>query len=195
MHNPGASHSGGSCQVAFSYDKGETWVVVHTWEGNCPRVENPGTITNVYDVNQDYTFLIPESFPTGNRVIFAWYVVWFPSVFARVYGDRVWINASGNREYYMSCSSVDIIGTGCETQTTPPGPPLFIANLDPLRGECYTKEQTSLIYPKKYVENTPIERAPVGLQLQEFAARNPDSCGSDNQLFRKLVGGIAGEFT
>jgi hypothetical protein len=74
MHSPGAAHSGGSCQVAFSYDKGETWVVVYTWEGNCPRVVAPGTITNIYDVNQDYTFTIPGNFPTGHRVIFAWCV-------------------------------------------------------------------------------------------------------------------------
>ena len=74
MHSPGATHSGGSCQVAFSYDKGETWVVVHTWEGNCPRVEAPGTVTNIYDVNQDYTFTIPEKFLTRHRVVFAWWV-------------------------------------------------------------------------------------------------------------------------
>jgi hypothetical protein len=74
MHSPGAAHSGGSCQVAFSYDKGETWVVVHTWEGNCPRVAAPGALTNVYDVNQDYTFRILKWFPTGHRVIFAWWV-------------------------------------------------------------------------------------------------------------------------
>lgn len=52
MHNPGAGHSGGSCQVAFSYDKGNTWVV-HSWEGNCLRVSSPGIITNLYDLNQD----------------------------------------------------------------------------------------------------------------------------------------------
>ena len=49
MNKLGAGHSGGSCQVAFSYDKGETWVVVHNWEGNCPRVATPGQVTNVYD--------------------------------------------------------------------------------------------------------------------------------------------------
>jgi hypothetical protein len=76
MHKPGAAHSGGSCQVAFSYDKGETWVVVHSWEGNCPRVrpDDLGEVTNIYDVNQDYTFKIPGAFPTGRRVIFAWCV-------------------------------------------------------------------------------------------------------------------------
>jgi len=41
MNKGGAGHSGGSCQVAFSYDSGETWVVVHSWEGNFPRVATP----------------------------------------------------------------------------------------------------------------------------------------------------------
>jgi len=72
MHSPGAAHSGGSCQVALSYDKGRTWVVVQTWEGDCPRTQTPGTITNFYDMDQNYTFSIPKDFPTGHRVIFAW---------------------------------------------------------------------------------------------------------------------------
>lgn len=74
MNKGGAAHSGGSCQVAFSYDEGATWVVVHSWEGNCPRVATPGGVTNVYDSNQDYTFTIPGHFPTGHGVIFAWLV-------------------------------------------------------------------------------------------------------------------------
>ena len=72
MNKLGAAHSGGSCQVAFSYDKGQTWVVVKNWEGNCPRVFSPGKITNVYDANQNYTFTIPKDFPSGHQVIFAW---------------------------------------------------------------------------------------------------------------------------
>ncbi len=72
MNKVGAGHSGGSCQVAFSYDKGQTWVVVHSWEGNCPRVATPGDVTNVYSLDQNYTFTIPEDFPTGQKVIFAW---------------------------------------------------------------------------------------------------------------------------
>lgn len=79
MHKSGAAHSGGSCQVGFSYDKGKSWVVVKNWEGNCPRVASPGEITNVYNTNQNYTFLIPDDFPSRQRVIFAWYnaVCWF----------------------------------------------------------------------------------------------------------------------
>jgi hypothetical protein len=68
----GAAHSGGSCQASFSYDQGETWVVVKYYEGNCPRVQNPAALTNHYDLNQDYNFTIPANFPSGDRVIFAW---------------------------------------------------------------------------------------------------------------------------
>lgn len=172
--------------MAFSYDKGETWVVVYTWEGNCPRVATPGTVTNVYDVNQDYTFTIPKHFPTGHRVIFAWWVAqYMTSKYA--YKNRVWINASGNREYYMSCTSVDIVGNRSGTQTTPIGPPLLVANLDPIRCECHTKEQTSIIYPQKYIGNTPIKRAPVALGFQDFPTPNPDGCGSDNVTLIALI--------
>ena len=96
------------------------------------------------------------------------------------YKYRVWINASGNREYYMSCTSVDIVGNESGIQITLSGPLLLVANLDPIRRECYTKEQTSLIYPQKYIGNTLIQRAPVALGLQDFPAPNPDGCGSDN---------------
>ena len=71
MNKEGAGHSGGSCQVAFSYDKGETWVVVYNWEGNCPCVATLSQVTNVYNLDQNYTFQILEDFPTRHRVIFA----------------------------------------------------------------------------------------------------------------------------
>lgn len=53
--------------------KGKSWVVVKNWEGKCPRVAFPGETTNVYNINQNYTFVIPDDFPSGQRVIFAWY--------------------------------------------------------------------------------------------------------------------------
>lgn len=76
MHDPGAVHGGGSCQVSLSYDEGITWVVVQSWEGNCPRVRKgeEGQMTNAYDVNQDYTFPIPNSLPSCGKVLAAWYI-------------------------------------------------------------------------------------------------------------------------
>lgn len=74
MLSPGAAHSGGSCQISFSYDGGNTWIVIQSWEGNCVRVRRgqEGSITNDYDVNQDYTFVIPKDLPSADRVIVAW---------------------------------------------------------------------------------------------------------------------------
>ncbi len=80
----------------------------------------------------------------------------------------------------MSCTSVNITGTGSGTTTTPAGPPLLIANLDPIRSECYTNQETSIIYPQKYVGDTVVERAPVALGFQSFPGPNPNGCGSDN---------------
>jgi hypothetical protein len=48
MNKVGVGHSGGLCQVAFSYDKGKTWVIVYSWEGNCPRVATLSRVTNIY---------------------------------------------------------------------------------------------------------------------------------------------------
>ncbi len=193
MHKPGAAHSGGSCQVGFSYDKGETWVAVQNWEGNCPRVATPGEVTNVYDTNQNYTFTIPDDFPSGQRVIFAWYAA--VTLNEEAYADvicRTWINASGNREFYMSCSSVTIKGRGSACNVTPKGPPLLIANLNPIQHDCYTNDATSILYPSKYNPLAATERAPIALKLQAFPVKNPDGCGSDNitilGILKKPVG-------
>jgi hypothetical protein len=85
----------------------------------------------------------------------------------------------------MSCSSVNIKGTGNGTHTTPAGPPLLVANLDPIRNECYTKESTSVIYPRKYIGDAVEERALV--RLHKFPGPNPDGCGSDNSTLLELL--------
>jgi hypothetical protein len=74
MHDPGAAHSGGSCQASLSYDGGETWIVVQSWEGNCLRVRKgqEGQLTNSYDADQSYSFDLPGSLPGADTAIFAW---------------------------------------------------------------------------------------------------------------------------
>lgn len=89
----------------------------------------------------------------------------------------------------MSCSPLDIIGVGSGTSITPAGPPLLVANLDPIRGDCYTNQETSVIYPHKYIGDTPVERAPVALGLQTFPSQNLDGCGSDNLTLLALLNG------
>ncbi|KAK3081712.1 hypothetical protein LTS18_003563 [Coniosporium uncinatum] len=177
----GAAHSGGSCQISFSYDKGRSWVV-QNYEGDCPRVrsDRKGQVTNFYDVNQDYTFTVPADFPSGDRVIVAW----------------TWINATGNREYYMSCSCVRIEGVGPSTDITPAGPPLLVANLqadpkaapatDIIWSKCNTPPGTSMVYSAQY-DDTPTKRAPTALNLQEFPALEGTVCDtSSEELMEKL---------
>jgi hypothetical protein len=189
----GAAHSGGSCQIALSYDNGKRWVVVQSYEGDCPRVRNDlkGQVTNHYDTNQNYTFKIPESFPSGDRVIVAWLCNLPQKARRRLTLSRVWINATGKRELYMSCSCVMIKGSGPPTNVTPNGPPLFIANLqvnpslppsnDPFWRQCNTKEGTSIIYPKRYEGINPVIVAPKALNLQQFSGPTNGTCGSDNE--------------
>jgi hypothetical protein len=94
----GANHDGGHCQFAFSYDEGTTWVVVHTITRSCFQ-QNQG----------NYVVPIPSSMPPCEKCIFAW----------------TWINAMGNREFYMNCVDVKITGNGNAIA----GPRLFVANL------------------------------------------------------------------
>src|SRR5450432_2716463 len=87
----------------------------------------------------------------------------------------------------MSCSLVKINGAGSGTIVA--GPPLFIANLDPIRDKCFTNQQTSILYPRKYIGDTAVEVAPVALGLHEFPGPDPDFCGSDNLSILELLKG------
>jgi len=73
-----ATHGGGSCQLSLSYDKGQTFRVIKSMIGGCPK-----TLT--------YDFKIPSSAPSG-EALFAW----------------TWQNKIGNREFYMDCAAVEI---------------------------------------------------------------------------------------
>jgi hypothetical protein len=64
----GGNHYGGSCQVGFSVDKGKTFKVATTWQGNCP-LRNEGEDPS----NQVFDFHVPADTPSGDAV-FAW--VW-----------------------------------------------------------------------------------------------------------------------
>lgn len=97
-----APHGGGHCQWSLSYDSGKTWVVIDTYLETCP-------------LKQDWAITIPSTAPAGQAVL-AW----------------SWVNAVGNREYYMNCADVII------TQSNPTyagaggyvtGPQMLIVNV------------------------------------------------------------------
>ncbi|KAK3064056.1 hypothetical protein LTS18_010477, partial [Coniosporium uncinatum] len=107
-----------------------------------------------------------------------------------------WINATGNREYYMSCSCVRIKGVGPSTEVTPAGPPLLVANLqadpeaapatDVMWSKCNTPPGTSIVYSAQY-DDTPTKRAPIALNLQEYPATEGTVCDtSSKELMEKL---------
>jgi hypothetical protein len=77
-----AVHGGGSCQLALTYDRGETFKVIESMLGECP-------------ISKNYTFQIPPDAPTGDALL-AW----------------TWFNKVGNREMYMNCAMVTIGGSG-----------------------------------------------------------------------------------
>ena len=81
----GASHGGGHCQWALSYDDGKTWVVIKTLIRECLR-----------DAGADYSVpvQIPANAPSG-KATFMW----------------LWNNAVGNRELYSNCADIEIKGT------------------------------------------------------------------------------------
>ncbi|CAI9636439.1 unnamed protein product [Alternaria burnsii] len=180
MHDPGAAHSGGSCQASLSYDGGETWIVVQSWEGNCLRVRKgqEGQLTNSYDTDQSYSFELPDSLPGADTAIFAW----------------TWLNASGNREFYMSCSPVKLVASQ-SLNSLPSDYPMYIANLQAspetagsqhsMWSQCYIPQNVWIRYPQRYKGiNAPVVAEPLQNNSQvQFLQLEDDGgiCGSDNK--------------
>ncbi|KAJ1728990.1 hypothetical protein LPJ61_003742 [Coemansia biformis] len=83
----GAPHGGGHCQFSLSYDGGKTFVVVYEVLERCFGPDNG---------QRDFTFALPAGLPSSDRAVFAW----------------TWVNAIGNREFYMNCADVAVKGSG-----------------------------------------------------------------------------------
>lgn len=94
----GSTHYGGSCQVGFSTDRGETWKVAASYNGNCPLRGDDGS-----PEVQTFDFKVPTGMPEG-KALFAW----------------IWLNRE--HESFMNCAAVQI-GEGSGNSTTPTNPP------------------------------------------------------------------------
>jgi hypothetical protein len=130
----GASHMGGSCQAALSYDKGKTFTVIHSFIGDCPT-------------GGSFKFAVPSDAPAG-AALFAW----------------TWFNNVGNREMYMNCASITITGSsGVKRAAKRAGtsftsrPSLFVANLG---NGCTTKETTDVKFPDPGPDVTNVSKSP-----------------------------------
>jgi hypothetical protein len=136
----GAQHGGGSCQFSLTYDypppaDKSKWKTIYTLIGGCPvtsagnlpaaapdghgRADSPhcGGDTGV-DCIKQFNIPIPKDVPNGNAT-FAW----------------TWFNKIGNREIYMTCSPVAIIGGSDDHSFFNSLPQMFVANV---AGECTT---------------------------------------------------------
>ncbi|KAB2577576.1 hypothetical protein DBV05_g3798 [Lasiodiplodia theobromae] len=112
LNDLGGTHYGGSCQVAFSVDKGKTFKVAASYEGNCPH-RNSGL-----ESGQDFEMTVPREMPTG-EALFAW----------------TWINRE--QEFTMNCAAVTITNddddgdSGTSSSTSPSSAPATSAAYGP----------------------------------------------------------------
>ncbi|KAJ1785443.1 hypothetical protein LPJ59_006143, partial [Coemansia sp. RSA 2399] len=99
--NPNAAiHSGGDMEFSISYDGGKTFAVVYQVLRYAFLNGKPSGDTNTAQV-LDYTFTLPKELPNSDSAVFAW----------------TWVNASGNREFYMNCVDVKITGSSSSSYT------------------------------------------------------------------------------
>ncbi|KAL6892300.1 hypothetical protein GGI43DRAFT_190939 [Trichoderma evansii] len=118
----GANHAGGSCQASLSYDKGQTFKVIHSYIGECP----PAGVSS-------WDFTVPADAPAG-EALFAW----------------TWFNNVGNREMYMNCAAVTI-GAGKKRAASVPfasRPDIFVANVGPKGNGVLTVEGKDVEFPQ-----------------------------------------------
>ncbi|KAJ4310746.1 hypothetical protein N0V94_008295 [Neodidymelliopsis sp. IMI 364377] len=94
---PGGTHYGGSCQVGFSTDKGKTWKVAASYNGNCPLRGEDGS-----PEVQTFDFKVPTGMPEG-KALFIW----------------IWLNRE--HESFDNCAVVNI-GKDSGNTTTPTNP-------------------------------------------------------------------------
>ena len=90
------NHYGGSCQIGFSVDHGETFRVSTSYEGNCPR-RNAGNGPE----GQEFSFTVPHDMTPGIH-LFAW----------------TWYNRE--QEFNMNCAAVNITVPALSTSPTSP---------------------------------------------------------------------------
>lgn len=114
-----AFHNGGSCQIALSFDNGNTFRVIKSFIGGCPSGPGP--------LNLKYT--IPSFVPSGTAIL-AW----------------TWINFNGNREFYMNCASVNINSQSGNQQQFNSLPGIWVANQESVNS-CSSIETQDPVFP------------------------------------------------
>ncbi|TLS30582.1 hypothetical protein PpBr36_03127 [Pyricularia pennisetigena] len=193
----GATHGGGSCQVALTDETAPTaatkFRVITSIQGGCP-LSSAGNNGNDASAALDsgLQFKIPDDIPAG-KYILSW----------------TWINRIGNREFYMNCAPVTLTGTGGDKSNLDKLPEIFVTN-SPSSNTCQTPEGSDYAYPNpgavvfnkgdpsRLVKlscpaNTPggqpgTQSAPSGGSQTEKPAGNGTSTGDDKPTTSPLPG-------
>lgn len=142
-----AVHGGGSCQFAICHGDAPSndvsdWRTIYSMVGGCPaeavgnipttakdphgREHGPECGNDVdKECSREFQIPIPKQMKNG-PAIFAW----------------TWFNKIGNREMYMVCAPIEVIGGTEDSDFIESLPPLFLANIP---GECTTGASGSFI--------------------------------------------------
>lgn len=142
-----AVHGGGSCQFSVAYGKEapkdpKKWHTIYSIIGGCPAEAEgniPSTGTDPHgrengpecgndtgkECTKQFNIPIPKDMKNG-PAIFAW----------------TWFNKIGNREMYMVCSPIEVVGGKDDSTFVDTLPPIFRANIP---GECTTGASGSVI--------------------------------------------------
>lgn len=145
-----ATHGGGHCQFGISYDN-VNFVVLKTVLKNCLLS------------SMSYSFELPPDVPNTKTIVF-----WS------------WINAIGNREYYMDCADVNVItNSPGSTASKISGQQLFVANLPGYptipefpRPDMYDGTDLILSRPAFSI-NVPSDDSPLGAHSSPLSAPPP----------------------
>ena len=159
-----AVHGGGSCQFSVAYGNEapkdpSKWHTIYSIIGGCPG-EAAGNIQTTgkdphgrengpecgndtgKECTKQFNIPIPKDMQNG-PAIFAW----------------TWFNKLGNREMYMVCAPIEVVGGKDDSSFVDTLPPVFRANIP---GECTTGASGSVInfpepgdYGKIFEQGTP----------------------------------------
>ncbi|KAJ5483829.1 hypothetical protein N7539_006029 [Penicillium diatomitis] len=129
------THGGGSCQICLTEDRVPTkdseWKVIKSFEGGCPANVKGQLVGGADSDNSLHLgFRIPEGIVPGQYTL-AW----------------TWFNRIGNREMYMNCAPITVIGNNQSVMAGEPNasfPPMFIANIN----GCNTTEMVAIRFPE-----------------------------------------------
>lgn len=136
VHTAAAVHGGGSCQVSLARTSSQDpkdWKVIQTYIGGCPATAQGNLESAPWrhcsspdseetECLRSYNVRIPSEVPAGHY-FFAW----------------TWFNKLGNREMYMQCAPISVVGGGIDETYLDSLPSIFVANENGENSTCRTE--------------------------------------------------------